>query len=163
MRKRGIIFIMDFLIAISLLFAFFVYVKPYMTPTTSAAPILRNYAEQSVAYLRELPMDAADNNTVNIIPVEYLCMECVMSEQISILMLNDKNTAGKVANLTLADFIPHRYGFGVALMGEDYEDDIVLRDGETDEDLMAHSTLVSRLGKEEGIDKLYLLQVRVWG
>jgi hypothetical protein len=163
MKKRASIFVMDFIVAISLLFAFFIYIKPYMAPTMSYVPILRNYAEQSTTYLRELPMDVVEEGTIGIIPEEYLCMDCLMSEQLALLMLKDKVIAGKVANLTLADFIPHKYGFGVALMGEDYEDFIELREGDTTDNLMAQTTLVSRLGKDEGINKLYLLQVRVWG
>ncbi len=163
MKKRASIFVMDFIVAISLLFAFFIYIKPYMAPTMSYVPILRNYAEQSTAYLRELPMEAVEEETIDLIPEEYLCMDCLMSEQLAILMLNDKDTAAKLANLTLTDFIPHKYGFGIALMGEDYEDAIELREGETRDSLMAQTTLVSRLSKDEGINKLYLLQVRVWG
>jgi len=160
--KKGNVLLLEFLIGSLIVLAFFVYILPYNQEYFNEGDELFLYAKESITLLKSTQVSQFSTETRALIPVDYYCGSCAMSEQLARLLINNKLEAAlNVSNSTLYYLIPDQFGYALALTGPSSEQYVHIKDGQSNQSLMARSTLVS--GLSDDISDVYLLQIRVWG
>ena len=166
MKKRGNIFLIEFIAVMPFLLAFFIYLQPYLLESYDESTNLKRFAEQSINILRSTEMNDLPQAVINDVPEEYLCLDCSVAKQILILMVNNNLTkAMNLSNSSFANLIPSRFKVGIQIFGGDIGNEgieIYLRGNTPAESIMVHSTIVDYYDENPRTTDVYMLQVKVW-
>ncbi|MCK5282265.1 MAG: hypothetical protein KAK00_02555 [Nanoarchaeota archaeon] len=161
--EKSNVFLIEFMVVVPLLIAFLIYFMPYMISDSNEMGALKNYAGESTTLMRDLKVFDLDNRSLELIPSDIICLDCSLSKQLAILILNNSLDAAKnISNSIFADLIPDKYGCSLSLIGKGFEEEVIIRDIIEDSGLMADDTIVSGVRSPAEADDVLLLQIRIW-
>ena len=156
-------FILDFVLAVTILFAFLIYIRPIMQASPNDIEDIKNYADESMSFLENCKVAQLDYDIRMNITEDYRCSSCSVAEQLSILMVNDlDDSALGLANSTLKTYIPNRYGYSISLVGDGVDKEIIVGGDVDINDLFLSNAIISGIRVPEKTNDLFLFQVRVW-
>jgi len=159
--KKGNVFLIEFMIVIPFLLAFFIYMQPYLKDTVHDSDILGNYAGQSIATMRTTQVAELESAVRAFIPAEHRCMDCSVSRQVAILMYyGEEDPARKLTESVVGRFVPSNYGVSIVLTGASINDlEYNVRNIGINNSIIIHGTYVSSI--EESSNDVFLLQVKL--